>query len=236
MRLTTAKQCASHSPLWWTFTVIVPIIYVVAGIRKKDTILLWTGLALVAGAVFTIRYYYHILPAELAMIVGGCILIAGAYALIRYLQTPRHGFTSIAPDEPEPHPLQKLPIESLILAETFKSTPTQSADPSGSFGGGYIPVEPALAAHTKPPLRQLRSGHANEMNRTFKEQVRSYDKSNIMNLDEYLKMEGREEGRKEKRTSIVLNLLTKSNLSDEQIADIVEVSVAFVEEIKKSKK
>ena len=98
------------------------------------------------------------------------------------------------------------------------------------------PAEPAPAAHTKPPPRQVRSGHANEMNRIFTEQVRSYDKSNIMNLDEYLKMEGREEGRKEKRTSIVLNLLTKSNFSDEQIADIVEVSVAFVEEVKKSKK
>ena len=122
--------------LWWIFTGIVPVIYVVAGIRKKDTILLWTGLALAAGAVFTIRYYYHILPAELAMIIGGCMLIAGAYALIRSLQTPRHGFTSIAPDEPEPHPLQKFPVESLILAETLKSTPTQPTDQSGSFGGG----------------------------------------------------------------------------------------------------
>ena len=75
-----------------------------------------------------------------------------------------------------------------------------------------------------------------EMNRTFTEQVRSYDKSNIMNLDEYLKMEGREEGRMQTETSVVLNLLTKSNFSDEQIADIVEVSVAFVEEVKKTKK
>ena len=71
-----------------------------------------------------------------------------------------------------------------------------------------------------------------EMNRTFTQQVRSYDKNNIMNLDEYLKMEGRIEA----ETNVVLNLLTKSNFSDEQIADIVEVSVAFVEEVKKSKK
>jgi hypothetical protein len=91
---------------------------------------------LVAGAIFTIRYYYHILPAELAMIIGGCILIAGAYGLIRYLQTPKHGFTSIAPDEPKPHPLQNLPVESLILAETFKSTPTQPSDQPPHFGGG----------------------------------------------------------------------------------------------------
>jgi hypothetical protein len=120
--------------LWWAFTGIVPPGYVVAGIRKKDVVLLWTGLGLVAGAVFTIRYYYHVLPAELAMIAGGSILIVGAYGLIRYLHAGRNGFTSIAPDEP--HLLEKLPIESLILAETFKSVPAQPADQSGQFGGG----------------------------------------------------------------------------------------------------
>jgi hypothetical protein len=120
--------------LWWTYTLIVPVAYVVTGIRKKDTILLWTGLGLVAGAVFTIRHYYHILPTELAMIAGGIILIVGAWGLIRYLHTPKHGFTSIASDEP--HLLENLPVESLILAETFKSVPAQPADQSGRFGGG----------------------------------------------------------------------------------------------------
>ena len=120
--------------LWWTITSAVPVAYIVSGIRKKDTILLWTGLGLVAGAVFTFRFYYHILSAELAMIAAGGILIVGAYGLIRYLHTPKHGFTSIAPDER--HPLANLPVESLILAETFKSTPTQPSDQSNSFGGG----------------------------------------------------------------------------------------------------
>lgn len=120
--------------LWWTFTGVVPVAYIFIAIRKKDPILLWTGLGLVAAAVFTVRYYYHILPAELAMIIAGSILIVGAYGLIRYLQTPKHGFTSMAPDEP--HPLEHLPVESLILAETFKSTPAQPSDQSNPFGGG----------------------------------------------------------------------------------------------------
>ena len=120
--------------LWWTITAIVPITYVVAGIRKKDTILLWTGLALTTAAVFTIRAYYHVLPAEIAMILGGAILIVGTYALIRYLRTSRHGFTSAAPDEP--HVLENLPVESLVLAETFKSVPNQPLDQTNRFGGG----------------------------------------------------------------------------------------------------
>ena len=120
--------------LWWIFTCIVPVAYIVAGIRKKDAILLWTGLGLVAGAVFTIRYYYHVLPAELAMIAGGSILIVGAYGLIRYLHMGRNGFTSMAPDEP--HILEHLPIESLILTETFRSVATPPTDQAGRFGGG----------------------------------------------------------------------------------------------------
>jgi hypothetical protein len=75
-----------------------------------------------------------------------------------------------------------------------------------------------------------------EMNRIFTEQVRSYDKSNVMNTIEYVKQEGKEEGRMEKEASVVLNLLTQTNFPDGQIADIVGVSVAFVEEVRKNKK
>ncbi|HEV2483001.1 MAG TPA: hypothetical protein VGS79_25225 [Puia sp.] len=120
--------------LWWAFTGIVPVAYIGQGIRRKDAILLWTGLVLTACTVFTIRYYYHVLPAEVAMIIAGCILVIGAYAFTRYLRIPRNGFTSDAPDEP--HLLQKLPVESLIMAETFKSVPSQPSDQSGRFGGG----------------------------------------------------------------------------------------------------
>lgn len=120
--------------LWWTLTAIVPVAYITWGLRKKDAILLWTGLALVAASVFTIRYYHHILSAEAAMILAGTILITASYFLIRYLRKPRQGFTSAASDDP--HPLRGLPIEELIIAETFKSLPTQSPDQAPDFGGG----------------------------------------------------------------------------------------------------
>lgn len=121
--------------LWWSFTILVPLCYLAAGIRKKDDILIWTGLALVAATVLTIRYYYHVLSTEAAMILGGSILIGGAYAIIRYLRTPKHGFTSAAPDEP--HVFEGLTVEALIVAESFKSVvPPQSTDQPPHFGGG----------------------------------------------------------------------------------------------------
>ena len=120
--------------LWWVLTAITPIIYIVKGIQKKDDVLLWTGMALVAAAIFTVRYYYHLLPAELAMIIGGSVLIAGAYGLIRYLRVPRRGFTSDYPEDP--HPLGNLPVEGLILAESFHAAGTAPEGPGFQFGGG----------------------------------------------------------------------------------------------------
>jgi hypothetical protein len=120
--------------LWWLLTAVIPVFYIVKGIQKKDSIFIWTGLVLIAASIFTVRYYYHILSPELAMIIGGVILVAGAYGLIRYLHPSKHGFTSASPDEP--HILGSLPVEGLILAETFKAAGAQPAGPDIRFGGG----------------------------------------------------------------------------------------------------
>lgn len=120
--------------LWWTLTALTPLFYTYQGIKKKDVIFLWTGLALVAAAVFTVRYYYHVLPAEAAMVIAGSLLIGLAWALIRYLHTPKDGFTSEAADDP--HLLESLHLESLIVTETFKDVAPQPANPGVQFGGG----------------------------------------------------------------------------------------------------
>ncbi|MFY0254038.1 hypothetical protein ACDQ55_08815 [Chitinophaga sp. 30R24] len=125
---------------FWIYTVAVPLVYIYFGILKKATILLRTGLLLTAAIVFTIRYYYSELPLDTAMIIGGAILITGAWALIRYLKTPRHGFT-YQPDE-EASIMDKVQIESLIIAQTFtpgSHMPQNNNDlhlGEGSGGGG----------------------------------------------------------------------------------------------------
>lgn len=68
------------------------------------------------------------------MIIGGVILHAGIYGLARYLRTPKHGFTAEAPDHP--HALEQLPVEWIILVESFSNTAAQPADPGVRFGGG----------------------------------------------------------------------------------------------------
>ncbi len=119
--------------LWWTLTGLVPIGYIVRGIQKKDIVFLWTGLGLIAAAIFTVRYYYHILPAELAMIICGVILITGAWLLIRYLHEPKSGITSADIDDPSIP--EGLPVEGMILAESFRPA-AGPVDKGIHYGGG----------------------------------------------------------------------------------------------------
>jgi hypothetical protein len=120
--------------LWWVLTAITPVFYIGRGLVRKDVVFLWTGLALIAATIFTVRYYYHLLPAELAMIIGGSVLIIGVYCLSRYLHVPKHGFTAASPEEPDL--LGDLPMEGLILAESFKAAAAQPEAPGFRFGGG----------------------------------------------------------------------------------------------------
>jgi len=120
--------------LWWMLTAAIPIFYIVKGVRERSPLFLWTGMALVAATIFTIRFYYHVLPAEIAMVIGGVVLISGVYGLTRYLRTPKYGFTAAAPDYP--HILENLPVEGLVLAESFSDIATPTPDTGVRFGGG----------------------------------------------------------------------------------------------------
>lgn len=118
--------------LFWGFTVAIPVVYIYFGLKKKDTILLRAGLILVAAIVFTIRYYHSVAPLEVAMLIGGLVLIGLAYGCIKYLKTPRHGLTDENTDDP--HFLDKLHLESVIIAETYTA---QAPVPDDfQFGGG----------------------------------------------------------------------------------------------------
>ena len=123
--------------IFWALSVIIPLIYIYAGIVQRDTLILRTGLLLIIALIFTIRNYYRLLSIEVEMIAGGMILIGGAYALIKYLQQPRRGFTSLPSLSGAENNLQ---LESLIIAQTFNqaqpATGNQTTFGGGSGGGG----------------------------------------------------------------------------------------------------
>lgn len=122
---------------FWLWTVAVPFVYIGLGILKKEVILLRSGLILVAAAAFTFRSYYHVMPIEATLCIIGALLLGIAYGIMKYLKTPKHGFT--AEELNEEHLMDKIKVESLIVAETFsgpQAAPEDNRFGNGNFGGG----------------------------------------------------------------------------------------------------
>ncbi len=117
--------------LLWITTILIPLIYLGMGIYQKKLLFIRTGLLLIGATVFTVRYYYSLLPAELAMVFGGLVLIAISYSLMRYLSKPRHGFTQ---DEQDKTGNSLRHAEALLVAQAFTQKPTP--EQGFQFGGG----------------------------------------------------------------------------------------------------
>ncbi len=122
--------------LFWILTYTIPVIYILYGIRRKDFLFIRTGLGLIAATIFTIRYYYHIFPVEVPMLIAGTIIITACYVLIQYLKLSKHGYTSR-----NLNPVNKnlLNAEAFIIAQTFGTsakTENNNLFKGGSGGGG----------------------------------------------------------------------------------------------------
>ncbi|WPQ65944.1 hypothetical protein SIO70_13870 [Chitinophaga sancti] len=118
--------------IFWISTVVIPFVYLFFGIRNKNQILIRVGMILVAAIVFTVRYYHSVAPLEVAMTLGGLIMILLAYGIIKYLKEPKHGFTSEEDDEKGT--LEALQIESIVISQSFR-TGAPGKD-RFDFGGG----------------------------------------------------------------------------------------------------
>ena len=83
-------------PLAWLFyglTVIIPVLYLYFGIRLKDLVLLRVSLIVIAFSAFTFKYYYSTGHHEITFTVSGIILLITSISLLRWLKTPRYGYT-----------------------------------------------------------------------------------------------------------------------------------------------
>ncbi|RFM30150.1 hypothetical protein [Deminuibacter soli] len=122
--------------IFWVFTIAVPLIYVVAGIRKKDMAIVRLGLALLLVSVFTVRYYYSIMPPEQAMVWGGLLALGIAYVLIRLVKTGKYGYTFEAGAGDEKGLLQAKALLLLQSAAIKKMPVDHTQFGGGSSGGG----------------------------------------------------------------------------------------------------
>jgi hypothetical protein len=130
----TVSETIPLAWFFWLWSIALPFVYIALGVRTSSLLLIRTGLLLIAAAVFTFRNYYHVLPIELALTIAGIAMAGLAWFLIRFLKTPKAGFTSeqlgIKKNDDE------LNVESLVVAETFSDGP--DAPDTNIFGGGQF--------------------------------------------------------------------------------------------------
>ncbi|MFH6967408.1 hypothetical protein [Flavobacterium sp. FlaQc-28] len=119
---------------FYAFTFIVPVVYLIQALRTRDRIMLWISLAAIGFSIFTIRFYYSVLPIEVALTFGGLVMFVIAYFSIQNLKNKEEGLT-FKPDRIN-NSNAILNAEALIVASTFGMKPEVKTDSPMDFGGG----------------------------------------------------------------------------------------------------
>jgi hypothetical protein len=120
---------------FYAFTFIVPVVYLVQALKTKDRIMLWISFLTIGFSIYTIRFYYSVLPIEVALTLGGLMLFAIAYFSIKKLKDNEVGLT-FKPDRIN-NSNAILNAEALIVASTFGMKPEAKVpDSPMDFGGG----------------------------------------------------------------------------------------------------
>jgi MFS family permease len=124
-------------------TALVPVIYLAIGLRSRRYVFLTLGAATAAVSLVTLRYYVHLAPLWVILILAGAALIALVSGLRRYLDSgagkERHGYTA-EPLFEEMGRRRMLEAGAAVLSLSPEARPLHEepkfAGGGGSFGGG----------------------------------------------------------------------------------------------------
>lgn len=119
--------------LFYGFTFFIPVFYLAYSLYGKDRLMLITGFLAFGFSIYTIRFYYHLLPVEVALILGGLVLFAVAYLTIRKLKDKESGLTFKPARGAEQDFLPN--IEALIVNSQV-DLPAPASNSKMPFGGG----------------------------------------------------------------------------------------------------
>jgi len=107
-------------------------------LRRKDRLLLRTGLGILILSVMTLQYRFEQIHYEYLMACSGIVLLSVSGLAIRYLNNRKLVY-SFAPDKSESNN-NLLNAEAIILSQTLNSSdaiPTPGIQfGGGTFGGG----------------------------------------------------------------------------------------------------
>ncbi len=119
-----------YNMLFSVLTAVIPLVYLVFGIKTKDRILWILGTLGIVASILTYRYYYAIMPIEWALTLAGILVLVLAVFLIKYLKTPQHGFAYLLKTSKTNF------IESLVMNQLLQQSAHTTAEHNIKYGGG----------------------------------------------------------------------------------------------------
>jgi hypothetical protein len=123
------------SLFFWAFTFIIPIVYLVYSLKNKDKMMLWIGFLALCFSFFSFRVYYHVLPPEVVLTIGGLLVFAFTYFSIKNLKNKESGITFKVDRFTNPNAFSNLQV--LVSASQFGLKPEVKVEESPmEFGGG----------------------------------------------------------------------------------------------------
>ncbi len=142
----TLSPRSPGTALRWAFvaaTALVPVIYLAIGLHSRRYVFLVLGAVTGVASLATLRYYVHLAPLWVVLILSGAALVALVFALRRYLDSgagkERHGYTA-EPLFEEMGRRQMLEAGAAVLSLSPEARPIHEepkfAGGGGSFGGG----------------------------------------------------------------------------------------------------
>ncbi|MFV8362950.1 hypothetical protein ACNQGO_06115 [Flavobacterium sp. ZT3P35] len=131
--IVTANNDIPFAFLFYGFTFIVPLSYLVCSLYKKDRFMLWIGIASVCFSIYTIRFYYSVLPIEIALTIGGLVLFAFTFFAIKKIKNNTTGVT-FQPDRFSQGNL--FGTAEILLASQLGLKPETTVESPMEFGDG----------------------------------------------------------------------------------------------------
>jgi hypothetical protein len=118
-------------------TGLIPLITLFYGIRTRQRLYLNAGLVMGVISLVTLRYYVHVAPLWVILVLAGAAMLIGALALRRWLNlgqdSERKGFTA---DPLLQNVDRKSVLETVASTITFTPSATAPAEKPGFQGGG----------------------------------------------------------------------------------------------------
>jgi hypothetical protein len=123
-------------------TALVPVLTVAWGIAARSRLLIDLGLVGVLASLVTLRFYVHVAPLWVVLLLGGAVALGLALALRRLLDSgperERHGFTA-EPLFADPEGRSALEVAAGMASLTPAARPAEKPGfegGGGTFGGG----------------------------------------------------------------------------------------------------